>query len=51
MTVDTYEIIDGLASLWLFLIGIAWIFTINDPAYYATLMLCEWITHMGEPLV
>ncbi len=45
-----YEIIDGLTKLWLLLVSVAWILKLNDPAYYAALLLCNWVAHMGEPI-
>jgi hypothetical protein len=40
----TSEIID----LWLFLVGIAWIIRLNDPAYGAAIMLCDWVMHIRD---
>lgn len=44
-----YEIVDGLANLWLLLVSLAWILKLNDPAYGAVVILCDWVVHMGEP--
>lgn len=49
--VSWYEIVDGLANLWLVLVGGVWIWKLSDLANYAAILLCDWVMHMGDQVV